>query len=574
MTSPCAEAAEWLARMETGLGVENVVVEASQLAHLATCATCQERYRREQAWVLSAQDALTYHAGPAQEQAFLHAISAAATEPPADAALRALDHEPGEAAELRFMSALQAARGTRAPPPTPKRNPGWGWVGAVALAAAVLCGIALWSASAPEPVPPIPPVDRPVALDPPAPSPTVADVQGEEPESLGAVAERSSPPSASSAPSVRASGVARIDGKPAPHLAVRPVRSGMTIATEAGAQLVISDPANATLTVSEHAAVRVEAWSKRLTRVALQAGTVGADVVHRDGGERFEILTNNARVVVVGTVFTVSYAPHTGTVVRGTSGRVRVEDLDGQVLGIVGAGQRLAVAPDPALDPGDRARQLLAAGDEPGAIAVLLAQEPGDWRRDSLLGDAYVLTGDFVAAEAAYRDAISGSSTAPEAVYLDLAAVQQQRLGRLGAAEATWRAYLNAYPNGAAAARAHLWLVERRLAAGRPDEARPHVDVLLARHSPGEKADIALTKLGAYHLANRRWGAAESLLEPHESDRSTRGEMALIGLARVDLALGRFRSAKARITEAEQRFPNGARSDELARLKAALEGRR
>ena len=67
-------------------------------------------------------------------------------------------------------------------------------------------------------------------------------------------------------------------------------------------------PGGATIQVRPDSVVRRVSWTDERVVLAVDQGAVEAHVPPRAPGATFEILTPNARAVVVGTVFTVEIA--------------------------------------------------------------------------------------------------------------------------------------------------------------------------------------------------------------------------------------------------------------------------
>ena len=217
-------------------------------------------------------------------------------------------------------------------------------------------------------------------------------------------------------------------------------------------------------------------------------------------------------------------------------------------------------APAPTLDD---ARARLAVGDDAGALAILLPWPEGEWRRDALLGDAWQLQGEHGLAVQAYRDAIARGAPG-DGVWLDLAALQ----GRTAPEEAvaTWLAYLQVHPRGGAERRFRLALA-RQLAPLEPERAEEQLRTLLD-HQPGDAE--ALTELAALLLAQSRWQDAEEVLGPYRDHPGAVGELALVGLMRAAIGHEDLDGVVALVEMWRQRFPEGGRAAEVARVVQAL----
>ncbi|MBI2893709.1 MAG: FecR domain-containing protein [Deltaproteobacteria bacterium] len=102
------------------------------------------------------------------------------------------------------------------------------------------------------------------------------------------------------------------------------------------------------------AAVAIEGWRPgqdegarrlvaRVTRIEQRTGRTTYDIAPRGRGERLLVVTPHAEVEVRGTRFTVS-VESSSTDVEVVHGRVEVRDRQGEVRGVLGAGQRTRVA--------------------------------------------------------------------------------------------------------------------------------------------------------------------------------------------------------------------------------------
>ncbi len=229
----------------------------------------------------------------------------------------------------------------------------------------------------------------------------------------------------------------------------------------------------------------------------------------------------------------------------------------------------------PALPPVDvveQATALLAAGKDAQAVALLEAAPAGSWRVAAALGDAYAVIGRPAAAAAAYRDALSRKGAPSERVVAALATV----LDKSSPAEAltVWRGYLRDYPKGRMAARARLTLAKASLKGGEVAAARSELESLLASHPGTPQATTALALLGRTLLDQRMWSDAGRLFQSHVSSTTpARAEIALVGLIRVRLGQGDRTEAGSLIAQYDRRFPRGARREEVAHLRLALEPR-
>ena len=654
MTLDCDRARELLAAR--GTAPEAQPDEAAALeGHLTGCQACAALRRRYEALVATCDVAFAHHVDAEAERRLAMATGAPEGgseeyRSAVEAMRRAVHHAPSDAAAAAFVQAAHAQRdatGSGGTSAAPRR-----WRLALALAAAVLLTIGVG-----------------VGVSLQGPSVSDSSTSAPPPEAGLRIASHSGDVLLDDSPLGAAPG--RIDG------------AGTSVATGEASHAHLRDPDNAELTLVPDTQVEIVAWSGQDTRLVLRSGTLRAKVRRRGPDARFEVRTENARLTVVGTEFLVRYTDGGTTVVKGTSGKVRVERRDGTLAGIVTAGVEVRVEPTPqvvalAAEPGpsgmsepaavepafaepeapepgpgallaaraapsrptpvaraprpgppvlegaapatgdsqpasagpgqladrspasagpgqlaDRspkpepevappggpppaptlghARTLLAEGDAHQAIAVLLEIDPGDWRRDALLGDAFQIAGQHRRARAAYRSALSRVEGDPGPLVEDLATLEEVRLRDLPSATATWSRYLRSHPGGSAAARAHLSL--GRLAVGRKDHstAEAHLRTVLASSPRSEHVETALTLLGQQLIRAERWSDAEVVFAPYADEGAGPGaEVALVGLARVRIAQGDAAAAHRLIARYWKRFPSGVRGQEVQQLERAL----
>ena len=660
MTLDCDRARELLSAWGTAPEAQPDEADALE-GHLSGCQACAALQRRYEALVATCDVAFAHHVDAEAERRLAMATGAPEEgseeyRSAVEAMRRAVHHAPSDAAAAAFVEAAHAQRdatgsGDRSGDTSaaPRR-----WRLALALAAAVLLTIGVWVG---------------VSLQ----GPSVSD------------SPTSAPPPEAGLRIASLSGDVRLDDSPLGAAPGRIYGVGTSVATGEASHVHLRDPDNAEITLVPDTQVEIVAWSGQDTRLVLRSGTLRAKVRRRGADARFEVRTPNARLTVVGTEFLVRYTGGGTTVVKGTSGKVRVERRDGTLAGIVTAGievrvestpQGVALAAEPgpsgmsepaavepavaepeAPEPGpgallaaraaparptpvaraprpgppvlagaapatgdsqpafigpdqlaDRppepepasvgpgqlagrppepevappggpppaptlghARTLLAEGDASQAVAVLLQIEPGDWRRDALLGDAFQIAGQHRRARAAYRNALGRVGGDPGPLVEDLATLEELRLKDIPAATATWGSYLRSHPDGSAAARAHLSL--GRLAVGRKDHstAEAHLRIVLASSPrPGQVAS-ALTLLGQHLIRAERWSDAELVFAPYADEGAGPGaEVALVGLARVRIAQGDAAAAHRLIARYWKRFPSGVRSQEVQQLERAL----
>ena len=583
MSEHCTVALDWLARQGVGLP-EGEGEAAAHAAHVAACPRCSATLRRYRSFDKACNESLQHQPSPESESQFLRAAAISTqriTELELQGAAEAsLEHHPAPEAEERL---LRAARAQRASRPPRRRILAIG--AALATAAALLLAWFSWPGAPPE----VPPVE-PVATASEAPGGFV----------------------------VLGGGPVTVDGRPWEGTGTLPALEGHTLATGSEARIELSDSGDR-ITIEADSRIDIAAWGPKHTRLVLEAGTLEATVSPRPAEHPFEVLTPQARVVVVGTRFSVALTHQAETIVRTVEGLVRVERSDGEVLGLLSAGQELRVSsPDPtleervaqapvkslrnapstpnakpgketflqpaepldpaleppALEPLEQARAWLGEGQDDKAIALLQALPSDDWERDALLGDAHRITGRLELAEQAYARALSLSPHPPASLLAELATLQSER-GRLGEAAATWRRYLEDHPEGREAPTAHLALGELALDELQQSDAERHLRAVLDKAPSAPISATALALLGRALIEQERWDDAEALFAPlAERSAGPCAEPALVGLIRVRIAQDRPREAAALVDRYHQRFSSGARAHELELLEQAIEERR
>ena len=129
------------------------------------------------------------------------------------------------------------------------------------------------------------------------------------------------------------------------------VASGEWLHTGSDWALKLSAPATAELVLLPASRLRVRTFDRGTAVLELSEGAVRSRVRPRTAEQRYEVRTPYAIVSVVGTEFVTRHTPGSGTVVEGLSGTVRVETLDGHLLGLVTAGETLRVDPPQAQTP-------------------------------------------------------------------------------------------------------------------------------------------------------------------------------------------------------------------------------
>lgn len=127
--------------------------------------------------------------------------------------------------------------------------------------------------------------------------------------------------------------------------------------------------------------VRLSGIDKGGARIALESGSLSADVAKQPKGSHFQVKTKEALLTVLGTKFTATKYPW-GTRVEVTEGRVRTKrESDGKEVE-VGAGSRVDVGPGVmALQPIRPPVPEEAVMLEPSADAVVVGGKYGDENR-------------------------------------------------------------------------------------------------------------------------------------------------------------------------------------------------
>jgi len=404
------------------------------------------------------------------------------------------------------------------------------------------------------------------------------------------------------------------------------VREGQAV--ESGdREAVISDPGTGRVNLAPRTRVRVQAWTASAASFLLEDGRLTAQVEHRSPGQSFEVHTEYAIVRVTGTRFDVVHHPGIETVVTVEQGEVQVFAASGPLIARLPAGGSLTVTapgpgssapvrgfpagldvpPAPVRGPDlaslgvrpaaigrfprrassvrgpigedervTRALQLMEAGRAEEAVALLsgaaASDTPEHGRRFAALGDAQWLAGRHEEAQRAYELALAQwQGRAPEGLYLDLAVLLDDRLGRPVDAGAVWRRYLQTWPQGRYVGRALRELADLEEAAGRPDAARELRARLLADSPRSPEAADAYARLGRDLLdlpdpdPAARW--FEARLDDPDRDVA---EAALVGLMRVRMAQDRWDDMQALGLEHARRFDRGTRKDEVRRMLDTL----
>ena len=343
MTVKCDKALRWLAEL-SAVSADLVGEDASPFAaHFAACPSCRALLQRYEAFV-SDCSALFEHSPDGEAEKRFVAAAAAAVETerdgPAlvDEVRRLLLHRPSVAAEERFLDAAKKQHATSSAFSMRRIL----WSSMVAAAVIAILALGLWNQDSNVPARGPSQTDRTIAV-------------------------------------VEQSGTVLVNDEPLPIAGLRVVTVGATIATAGDSQLRISGERNAVVTIMPETSVELQDWSSHVTTLVLSRGTVRARVAHRNPGEHFQVLTENARISVVGTEFTVHCEVGGVTVVTTLSGKVRVERAGGPLIGFVTAGETLRVESDAMI--AQRSAQTIhspgpAVDDEP--IASSMIEEPSE----------------------------------------------------------------------------------------------------------------------------------------------------------------------------------------------------
>ncbi len=352
MKVDCASARKWLAAAP---GRAEILPRdsAPHAAHFARCEACNELLRRYQAFVSACEQTCAHEPTPDAGERFIAeaATLARGTAPYPELVAEArvgLEHEPSGSAEATFLKAAreQHEDGTAS---GGRRSPRWKPLFAAAAAACVMA--AVWIAS---------------SL---VQSPESAGPQPGDPANTHRAHGQ--------ATIVSQSGTVSIDGARLSPGQRSARGAGAVIATGRASHVQLQDLSRASITFGQETRGKIRSWSAGRTSLLLRSGTIRARVQRRRAGELFEILTPSARVMVVGTVFAVTYSAPEGTVVNCTSGKVRVERRDGSLAGYATAGRTVRVAPARQAAAATAAPPSRGAGITQPAFRVTASPAPG-----------------------------------------------------------------------------------------------------------------------------------------------------------------------------------------------------
>jgi hypothetical protein len=381
-----------------------------------------------------------------------------------------------------------------------------------------------------------------------------------------------------------------------------PVPNGLPVIAP-GQGLDLADPANARLYLAPFARVRTEAWSPARSILALDTGTVTADVLPRPPGGLFEVRTEFAVVRVVGTRFTVTHRPGIDTEVACHEGKVGVLAPGRPEVAFLAAGESMRLGPglavgapvlpvarmpspsaptraatnvasvpatpSVAVDPAEilaRARWLLAEGRAAEAAALvetaLKTAGPARGRLLAVQGDALRMAGHLEPARDTYQRALAAG--APDGVAADLASMLRLPMGQGAEAVAVWRNYLVESPRGRYADQAWWEIAARHEAQGDGAQALAAWGRLVDDH-PGSPHAVRALVLGGRHLAETGdlERAAAWYISRRGHARPDIAEAALAGLIGVRARQGRAEDVAALAAEHARRFPDGAHRDEV-----------
>jgi transmembrane sensor len=313
----------------------------------------------------------------------------------------------------------------------------------------------------------------------------------------------------------------------------------MEVPEDAAASRVVALSDGTRMTLAAGSRLLPRRLTASLTELALEQGRARFEV-QPQGGRRFEVVTGDVRVEVVGTVFTVERARGAARAsVHVERGRVRVRaphlPAEGRLLG---AGERFELNAAPAVQ----------AEAAPGEPPLPYAADDAGTSRDTTARSVAPRTGS----EPAWR------ATAARGDY----ARAYAQLGARGFAAAV---------RDAGEPDSLLVLSDVARAAGRPAQAAAALSRLLERHPRSEQAALAALTLGRLQL--------DALGDPRAAARSLRRALELglpealseDALARLVHACAKAGDSACTARAAQQyreRFPRGRfRADVDARAR-------
>lgn len=558
---PCAPARVWMAQQQVG-GETRIADAARSAAHVATCDLCRSVLQDYERLSAATLEWSTYHPSDAVLIEWISDVCAAQEAGlfPKERVHQALEYSPTTDDEQRFVAHMHTQFRETKTEQGSRFIRIWGPL--LALAASLLLGV--WVATG---------SDR--------------NSRPSQPVSVASVDEVSVARIDTIRGAVVVNGRSALDGML--------VQEGAAIRTPAGGQLAFSQLQNASVTVYGSSSLTVSQWQPKHTILVLEEGTVFSEVQKGISGRRYEIETPDARIVVVGTSFSVTYQSGDGTTVRGMSGTVRVETLQGRFLGLVQGGEVLrsqvarrndeastsrevspepnavSKAPKPVYPPLEQARTWIAQGQEKEAIRLLNTIEQPTWQKDALLGDAHSLLGDVSAAKSAYTTALIRADVPPESLFVDLAGLIDQEGSDDDALVQVWEKYLAVYPKGYAAPRALLTLGQVAHRAENWTTAQAQYMQVLTQYPQSSESDTAFMHLGRRLIDSGLWTDAHTFFSTSWGESTYRHEASMVGLIRVSIGQNDVSAAEATLTHYEEQFPNGVLKGDVIRLREALQ---
>jgi len=339
MDTRCESARRWLASLSV-LPSGFVLDEASpHAAHVAACPECRALLQRYEAFTSDCRTLFEQIPSDGAEERWVSAARSlhdgdVPVPSVADEARRLLTHLTAEDAEETFIVAARRQQAT----PSRAWIPAVAWKSLAAAVAVAVLVLGLW-----------------------IPIRTIPEGTTEGDARVISI--------------VSHSGRVLVNDEPVEVTSMGLPGVGTTIVTGEESRLRFGEEKNAVLSVEPRTEMVIADWSIEVTRIRLRRGMVRARVGLRVPGATFDVLTRSARIVVVGTEFTVRCTPEGETVVRGISGRVRVERVDGTTVGLVTAGETIRVESAVASAPGPT-RQPVLATPIPSRARPLVKVEP------------------------------------------------------------------------------------------------------------------------------------------------------------------------------------------------------
>lgn len=337
MNRQCVEAQEWLAKCSTQQGFPGAA-DAKQSAHIRVCAECQAAFKRlekvkDMGVLLSA-----YRPSEKSEEVFLAALQGKKSSQQEsthsremtflEMSRKAFTHIPAPRAELQFLESARALEKNSLSRAHQKSSFGRSAMAVAAVLVLMVLGRSVFD-------------DAAIQME----NENVQLMQHHLPKESGADGKPSTlnleqPGTVEMA---QIAGTVRIDDEIARTTNNRSIQWPAMVETQVSSSILLGNSANAKVQISESSRVSIVSWGKSQTQLRLHQGHLDAEVSKREKNNPFVITTDNARVTVVGTRFTVEYTARGETIVIGQSGKVRVERKDGTFVGYVTANQRVVV---------------------------------------------------------------------------------------------------------------------------------------------------------------------------------------------------------------------------------------